>query len=146
MVERKRNQAVTECLLGKENYIFLLILKYVRLNYTHFSTMKISNKQVLQQTEIYYLSDIISEGFINIQKECTGKPSTFLVIGIFDWLRFRKNLLEWIKKLIMNIDDKIREEKTAMQYWLRSGKDIMILIRYNEKSRVIEQVKFINVF
>ena len=31
-------------------------------------------------------------------------------------LRFRRNLLERIQKLIITIDDKIRDKKTAIRY------------------------------
>ena len=44
---------------------------------------------------------------MNLYKTCNAKPYTFLVI---DPLHFRKNLLQRTKKLIMTIDDKIRDE------------------------------------
>ena len=44
---------------------------------------------------------------MNLYKTCNAKPYTFLVV---DPLHFRKNLLQRTKKLIMTIDDKIRDE------------------------------------
>ena len=55
---------------------------------------------------------------MNFYKKCTTKPSSFLFIDTTltsDYqLRFRKNFLERISKLIMTIDDTIRDEK--LQY------------------------------
>ena len=55
---------------------------------------------------------------MNLYKKCTAKPYSFLVIDVIiagdNTSRFKKNLLERIYKLIMTIDDKIRDEK--LQY------------------------------
>ena len=55
---------------------------------------------------------------MNPYKKCTWKPYSFLFIGITlvscNSSRFRKNLLEKIWKLIITIDDKIKDEK--LQY------------------------------
>ena len=55
---------------------------------------------------------------MNLYKHYTAKPYSFLVtdatLASDNPLRFRKNLLERIKQLIMTIDDKIRDEK--LQY------------------------------
>ena len=52
---------------------------------------------------------------MNLYKKCTAKPYPFLVIGATlasdRPSRFRKNLLERIQKLIMTIDDEIRDEE-----------------------------------
>ena len=52
---------------------------------------------------------------MNLYKRCAAKPYSFLVINIAlsseNPLRFRKNLAERIEKLIMTIDDKIRDKK-----------------------------------
>ena len=52
---------------------------------------------------------------MNLYKKYTGKPYSFLVIDATlasdNPSRFRKNLLERIQKLIMTIDDKIKDEK-----------------------------------
>ena len=55
---------------------------------------------------------------MNLYKECTTNPYSFLVIDTTlasdNSSRFRKNLLERIQKLMMTIDDKIKDEK--LQY------------------------------
>ena len=47
-------------------------------------------------------------------KKCTGKPNSFLVIDCTlasdNLLRYRVNLLRRIWKLILTIDDKVRDE------------------------------------
>ena len=54
---------------------------------------------------------------MNLYKKCTAKPYSFLVIDATlasdNLLRFRKNLVERIKKIIMSTDDKSRETKTV---------------------------------
>ena len=80
--------------------------------------MKIPNKQELQQTGFNNSWDINFKDFMNLYKKCTAKPHSFLVIyATLAWdnpLRFRKNLLEKIWKLIMTTDAKIRDGK--LQY------------------------------
>ena len=68
----------------------------------------------MQQIEFDNSSDICFRDFMNLYKKCTGKPYSFLVIDTLasdNPLRFRKNLLGKIKKLIMTTDDKTRHEK-----------------------------------
>ena len=82
--------------------------------------MKIPNKRELQQTIFNHSSDIDFKDFMNVYKKCTAKPYSFLLIdatlGLDNPIRFRKNLSERIQKLIMVIDDKIRDEK--LQYYI----------------------------
>ena len=77
--------------------------------------MKIQNKQELQQIVFNHSSDIEFKDFMNLYRKCTAKPYSSLVIDATlssdNLLRFRKNLLERIQKLIMTLDDKIRDEK-----------------------------------
>ena len=77
--------------------------------------MNISNKQELQQITINHSSDINSKDFMNLYKKYTAKPYSFLVIDTTlpsdNPLCFRKNLLKIIQKIIMTIDNKIRDEK-----------------------------------
>ena len=84
----------------------------------HCFIMKILNKQELQQIAFNHLSDVVFQDFMNLYKKCTARPYLFLVIDATlasdNSLCFRKNLLERIEKLIMTIDDKIRDEK--LQY------------------------------
>ena len=92
---------------------YFKIPKDVRLNTTHFSIAKISNKRELQQIEINYSSDISPKDFTNIYRKCTGELYSFFVsdttLASDNPLRFRKNVLNIIK--ILTINDQIRGEK-----------------------------------
>ena len=97
---------------------------------------------------------------MNLYKKCTAKPYFFVVIDTTiasdNFSRFRKNLLEWILKLIMTTDHKINNEKlqyninreAAKTSALSSGKiDKNEYLRGEEilpsdQSRIIKQVKF----
>ena len=116
------NPIVTELFIRKLNiilffsqYLILLFRKNIRLNSTHSFIMEIPNKQELQQTAFNRSSDIGFENFMNLYKKWSAKPYWFLVIDTTlasdNPSRFRKDLLERILKLIMTIDDKIRDEK-----------------------------------
>ena len=80
--------------------------------------MKIPNKQELQQIALNHSSDVKFKDFMNFYKEWRTKPYYFLVIDCTpasdNPLRFRKNLLEIISKIIMTIDDKIIDKQ--LQY------------------------------
>ena len=58
--------------------------------------MKIPNKKELQQIAINHSSDINTTDFIEIYRNCTDEPYSFLVIDTTlssnNRLRFRKNL------------------------------------------------------
>ena len=88
------------------------------MNSTHYFIMKILKKQELQQISFNHSSDIDFKDFMNLYQICTAKPYSFLVIDATlasdNPSRFRNNLLERIKQLIMTINDKIRNEK--LQY------------------------------
>ena len=97
---------------------------------------------------------------MNLYKKCIAKPYSFWVIGNTlesdNPLCFRKNLVERMLKLIMTIDNKIRDEK--LQYNINreatkisasssgkideneylTGEEISPFVQ----SRIIEQVKF----
>ena len=97
---------------------------------------------------------------MNLCKKCTAKPYSVLVIDTTpasdNFSPFRKNLLERIEKLIMTIDDKIKDEKpkcdinreAAKISTLSSGKiDKYEYLKGEEilpsdQSRIIEQAKF----
>ena len=75
---KKLNSIVTELFIrGKKLNIpivfiiqsYFKVLKDVRLNSTHFSIIKISNKRELQQIALNHSSDINSEDFIKICKD-----------------------------------------------------------------------------
>ena len=107
---RKLDSIVTELFIrGKKLNVSLVFItksyfkvpKDVTLNTTHFFIAKIPNKSELQQIAINHLSDISTKDFINIYKECTAKPYSFLVIDTTlasdDPLRFRKIIFKYNK-------------------------------------------------
>ena len=71
--------------------------------------MKIPNERELEQMAYNNSSDIDFKDFMNIYKKCTAKPYSFLVIDATlasdNPLRFRKNLLVKVQKVIMTIND-----------------------------------------
>ena len=97
---------------------------------------------------------------MNLHKKCTSKPYYVLVIyttlALDNSSRFRKNLLERIYKLIMTIDDKIKDEKlqydTYREAAKRSVSSSSKIDKYeyltgeeilpSDQSRIIEQGKF----
>ena len=92
---------------------YFKVPKDVRLNTTHFCIAKIPNKRELQHIAQNHSSDISTEDFINIYRECTAKPYFFLVndttLASHNPLRFK---IYGYK--IMTINDQIRDEK--LQY------------------------------
>ena len=80
---------------------YFKVPKDVRLNTTHFFITKIPNKRELQHIAQNHSSDISTEDFINIYRECTAKPYSFLVndttLASVDPLRFRKLFLKYNK-------------------------------------------------
>ena len=86
--------------------------KDVRLNTTHFFITKIPNKRELQQIALNHSSDISNKDFINIYRECTVKPYSFLVndttLASDNPLRSYRIFLTY---KIMTINDQIRDEK-----------------------------------
>ena len=53
---------------------YFKVLKDVILNTIHFFIAKISNKRELQQIAINHSSDINTNDFTNIYRECTAEP------------------------------------------------------------------------
>ena len=97
---------------------YFKVPKDVRLNSTHFFTMKIPNKRELQQIALIHSSDIDFKDFMNIYKKYTKEPYSFLVndttLPSDNPLRFRKNLLGKYIIKIMTIEEQIKDEK--LQY------------------------------
>ena len=102
---KKLNSIVTELFIrGRKLNISLVFItqsyfkvpKDVRLNTTHFFIAKIPNKKELREIAINHSSDISTEDFINIYRECTAEPYSILVndttLSSNNPLRFRKNL------------------------------------------------------
>ena len=75
---------------------YISVPKDVRLNSTHYLITKINNKRELQNITINHSADIDYQDFINIYRECTREPYSFLTIDTTlpasDPLRFRKTL------------------------------------------------------
>ena len=97
--------------------------KNIGLNSTCYLIMKFSNKRELQKITLNHLSDIDFKDFMNLFKKCTAKLLPLLVIDATitsdNPSRFRKNLSERMKKLIMTTDDKIRDDK--LKYFINRG-------------------------
>ena len=70
----------------------------VRLNSTHYLTMKIHSKRELQQIALNHSADIDYKDFLKIYIDCTKEPYSFLAIDTTlpadNPMRFRKNLLD----------------------------------------------------
>ena len=75
---------------------YFAVPQNIRLNSTHYFIMKIPNKRKLQQTVFNYLSDSDFKDFMNLYKNCTAKPYSFLVIDATlasdNPSHFRKNI------------------------------------------------------
>ena len=113
---KKLNPTVTELFIrGRKLKISLVFLtqsyfavpKYISLISTYYFVMKIANKRELQQIKFDHSLDIDFQNFMNLYKKCTAKPYSFLVtdatLASHNSLRFRKNLLERIEKLITTV-------------------------------------------
>ena len=98
---------------------YFLVPKDVRLNSTHFLIMKITNKRELQNIATNRSADIDYNDFVNIYRECTRKPYSFLTIDTTlpasNSLRFRKNLLPSYKMTVIDqikiLDNKIKSNQ-----------------------------------
>ena len=113
---------------------YFAVPKNIRLNSAHYFAMKITNKRELQKIAFNHSSDNDFQDFMNLYKKYTAEPNSFLVIDTTlasdNSSCFIKNLLERIQKLIMTIDNKIKDEKlqydisreTAKTSALSSGK------------------------
>ena len=107
---KKLNSIVTELFFrGRELNISLVfttqsyfkVPKDVRLNTTNFFIAKIPNRRELQQIAINHSSDIKTEDFNNIYRECTDEPYSFLVndttLASDNPLKFEKLFLKYNK-------------------------------------------------
>ena len=77
---------------------YFSVPKDVRLNSTHYLIMKINNKRELQNIAINHSADIDYKDFVEIYRECTKEPYSFLttdtMLPASNPLRFRKKLFE----------------------------------------------------
>ena len=77
---------------------YFSVPKDIRLNSTHYLIMRINNKRQLQNIAINHSADIDYIDFVEIYRECTKEPYSFLTIDTTlpasNSLRFRKNLFD----------------------------------------------------
>ena len=77
---------------------YFSIRRELRINSTHYLTMKINNKRELQNIAINHHADINYQDFMKIYRECTKQPYNFLTLDTTlptsNPLRFRKKLFE----------------------------------------------------
>ena len=70
----------------------------VRLNSSHYLTVKINNSKNLQNIGIDHSADIDYKDFMEIYRECTKEPFNFsttdTTLASSDPIRFRKNLFD----------------------------------------------------
>ena len=59
---------------------YFSVPKDIRLNTTHYLTMKINNRSELQNIASDHSADIDYQDFKNVYRECTKKPYNFLTI------------------------------------------------------------------
>ena len=133
---KKLNPIVTELFIRGKKIKYSLVFitqsyfavrKNFRISSTHYFIIKIPKRRELQHIAFNHLSDIDLQDFMNYE---TTKPYSFLAIDTTlesdNSLRFRKNLLEKISKLILTIYDKIKYGK--LQYNLnRKAAKILVL-------------------
>ena len=128
---KKRNPIVTEFLIKdiKLNISFVLsdnlILLYQKILNFILHTISLWKFQINENfNKLYWITHQILTfntffDYKNLYKKYTSKSYSFLIIDTTlasdNCLRFRKNLLERILKLIITIDVKIRDKK--LQIW-----------------------------
>ena len=90
---------------------YFSVPKHIRLISAQYFILKVP----IIMNSNNHSSDIHYEDFMNLYKKCIAKPYSFSVIDTTlasdHSLRFRKNLLEIISKIIMTIHNKIRDEE-----------------------------------
>ena len=97
---------------------YFVVPKVIRLNTAHFFIMKFLTKREPQQIAIKHSSDISFDEFKRPYRNFNEESYSFLVIGTTlpsdNPFHFHKDLLQWVQGIIMNIDDKISDER--LQY------------------------------
>ena len=122
--------------------------------------MTIPNKIKLQQIAFNHSSDINFQDFMNVYKRSTVEPYSLLVMDTTlssdNSLHFRNNLLETIQKLIITINNEIRDKKlqydinreaakTSASSFRRSDKYDYLIgeeILLSDQGRLIKQAQF----
>ena len=137
LINKKLNSVVTELFIrGRKLKVFLVFItqsyfavpKNIRLNSAHYFIMKISNKL-----------------YKSLQK-CTAEPYFFSMIDATlasdNPSCFRENLLERIWKLIMTIDDKIRDEKLQYDVKREAAKISALSFGKTDKYDILQVKKY----
>ena len=87
---RCRKLNICLCFLT-QSYIF--VLKYVRLNCTHYVIFKLNNRRELPNIAINHSSDVDNKDLLKICRDCRKEPYIFLAIRTTQPIdkRFKKN-------------------------------------------------------
>ena len=92
---------------------YFSVPKDVRLNSAHYLIMKINNRKKLQNIAINHSADIDYKDFLKIYRWCTKTYFNFLTIDTTllanNPLKFRKNLFDSSKNILMDGDTMINE-------------------------------------
>ena len=92
MRDRKRNISIVFI-----SQSYFKVSKYLRLNATHYFTVKISNKREFQQIARNHSPDTEFKYFMNFHKDYTEESFSFLVsdatLPLVNLRRFSNNLL-----------------------------------------------------
>ena len=102
--------------------------------------MEIPNKGELQQIKFNLSSDITWKNFMSLYKKCSAKPYSFFIdttLASDNSSSFRKNLFKKIQKLIMTIDDKIKDEQLLYDIDRKAGQTSALL------SGIIDKYEYI---
>ena len=141
---------------------YFSVPKDVRLNSTHCLIVKINNKKELQIIAITHSADINYKKFMNIYRDCTKQPYSYLKIDttlpVSDPLRFKKNCFSFIKVTVTDqikiLDIKIKQNegqydldrKVAKIFALSSGNlnkyEYLTGEDLNYKPSALDQAKF----
>ena len=90
---RCRKLNISLCFLTQS---YFSVPKGVRLNRTYYIIFKLNNNKELQNITINHSADIDYKDFVNIYRDCTKEPYSFLTIDIAKPVdkRFKKNFNE----------------------------------------------------
>ena len=95
---------------------YFSVPKDVRLNSTHYLIMKINNKNELQNIAINHSAYIDYKDFMNIYRECTKEPYSFLIIDtalpastihLLSVSIFHNNMSAWTKSINEGLSQKV---------------------------------------
>ena len=150
---KKLNPVVTELFIRGRKFNSSLVFitqsyfkvpKDVRLNSTHFFTIKIPNKRELRQIALNHSSGNEFKDFFKIYKKHTAQPWSLLVsdtlLSSDNPLGIRKDLLKEIYNKIMTTDIQIGDEKLLYDIDRKAATNICFIIRPKRISMNVLQV------